>query len=193
MVLAIMVAAAAITSLEPTSKWYVDYATDACTVGRAFGPPEKPIVLGIVANAMGHGVDFELVDSRVSGTVEEREFQVQFAPNALPFMVNGRAFPVGPKDVQKLIFHLDDDGMRRLGGSTWIAIDVKRNSLVALDLPGLAPAMAALEKCRHRRPNDPPWDRSVATIRGSWLMRHGSWPSGGSRSLISISSARFDD
>ena len=147
-ILASALASQPATALAPTSKWYVDYATDACTVGRAFGSPKKPIVFAIIADAMGHGVTVELIDSRVAGTMQKRAVEVRFAPNALPIAFDGATVPIGPDAMQKLSFNLDEEGMRRLAGATSLAIGVRATSPTMLDLPGLAAAMAALEKCR---------------------------------------------
>lgn len=147
-ILAYALAGQPVAALQPTSKWTIDYADDYCTVGRAYGSSEKPVVLGIEADVMGHGVQVAFIDSRINGKFESRAIHVQFAPEGVPITFDGGTLPVGQKGVQKLVFHLDETGILRLKDATWLAADVRKNSPVALDVAGVPAALAALEKCR---------------------------------------------
>lgn len=147
-ILAYALAGQPVAALQPASKWTIDYADDYCTVGRAYGSSEKPVVLGIEADVMGHGVQVAFIDSRINGKFESRAIHVQFAPEGVPITFDGGTLPVGQKGVQKLVFHLDETGILRLKDATWLAADVRKNSPVALDVAGVPAALAALEKCR---------------------------------------------
>lgn len=73
-------------TLKPTSKWLVNWGDDSCTLGRAFGSPEKPEILSMQTFAPGYHFKVT-VTGKLAG-------QLNNAPRLFAYFGNGERIAI---------------------------------------------------------------------------------------------------
>ena len=147
-ILAFALAGQPVATLQPASKWHLDYGNDVCRITRDFGTPAKPIVIDFEAPPMGHGLNVYFFDGRVAVGDGKSLIRVQLVPDPAVLQLDSYTATVGDQGVSKMSFTLDDENLQKLAAASAISIERRDIRPVVLNLPGLRAAMSALEKCR---------------------------------------------
>lgn len=134
--------------LQPTSKWNVDYGNDVCRLTREFGSSSKPVIVDFEAPPMGHGLNVNFFDSRLSVEEGKSLLRVQILPDPATLVLDGFTISVGNQAIAKTSFTLDEEVLPRLASASAMSIARRDSRPVVLSLPGLQAALRALEECR---------------------------------------------
>lgn len=74
-------------SLEPSSKWIMQYEDDSCRLLRSFGEDDRSIVLTMSRYGLGHSFNITIAGDRLKTTNLHRPLQLQFGAHEREFEV----------------------------------------------------------------------------------------------------------
>jgi TonB family protein len=132
---------------QPTSRWVVDYAADACLLSRAYGSDEKPLMLSFEKLPMSSDVYVYVFKKTDRVDLNLGKAELRFGGDPKAAQVSFRAATMRKENLRRLMLGADIDLLERAAKSGSVLVDARGEVNEEFAVPNLETAFAALDQC----------------------------------------------